>query len=87
MWQVRGLNMSSALTAGRAAGLAAPDVSRFTRLQTLHLRNFSPRKAAQDDWRLALPASLRILHLVKLDAPGLEVSVPHCTKCALCIGS
>ena len=65
--------MSSILRTGRAAGLASPDVSRFTRLQTLRLRNFGPQMAARNSWRLGLPASLQTLHLLELDAAGFEV--------------
>jgi hypothetical protein len=66
--------MSSTLKVGRAASLAVPDVSRFTRLETLRLRSFSPQKAIDSGWRLGLPASLRTLHLVELDAAGFEVA-------------
>ena len=55
--------MDSVLEAALEAGYVTTDVSRFTRLEGLQLRNLWMEEALEIGLRLPLPPSLRFLHL------------------------
>jgi len=66
--QLHGLDLGFVLALGPQTTFDAMDISRFTRLQKLQLRHYSPGRAHELGWWLGLPASLRVLHLDGLEA-------------------
>ena len=76
--QLHGLDAGFTLALGTQTTFDALDVSRFTRLQKLQLRHYSPGRARELGWWLGLPASLRVLHLDGLNSPLFMVN-PNCT--------
>ena len=72
--QVHGLDLRSILSGGVACFLAAPDVSQFRRLQSLHLDGVNKQQLIGNSWQLLLPSTLRVLHLDRHGAKDLQVT-------------